>query len=241
MHLKKLPLKFVRSFERRIGYRINRIQKEPPYKPLSINYWWLTQLLYFQDVFELVADVQGDIVECGVGYGHSLFKLCCLAHYEDKGRKIYGFDSFEGFPEPSEEDRSSRNPQKGQWNVATVETIEQLLIEGGGFEPSFIAQSLTLIRGFFEDSLHNYDGESIALLHLDVDLYRSYKVTLESFWPKVAEGGVVLFDEYKDPWSMRDFPGAARAIDEFFGPLADRIQYNEQSMKYFIVKQADAL
>ena len=200
-----------------------------------MTYSQLVHFLYFKEVYNLIADVKGDVVECGVGYGYSFFELCCLTYLENKGRKIYGFDSFEGFPEPSEEDKSPRNPRKGEWNVSTAETIEMLLTKKGKIEPSFIKSNVRLVKGFFENSLQKYDGMSIAFLHLDVDLYKSYKVTLEYFWPMVARGGVVLFDEYKN--EIEKFPGGCKAIDEFFGDLVTQIKYNEPANRYFIVKQ----
>jgi hypothetical protein len=189
VNLKQPIKKLIESLLNNLGYDI---VKKP--KGLVINYGFLLHFLYFKEVYDLIATVEGDIVECGVGYGHSFLKLCCLAHFENKGRLIYGFDSFEGFPEPSKEDSSPRNPQKGEWNVATVETIEQLLGDLG-VEAAFIKNNVRLIKGFFEESVHKFGEKSVAFLHLDVDLYKSYKVTLEYFWPKVAKGGVVLFDE----------------------------------------------
>ncbi len=219
---------------RSLNYFGYNVLKPSAYKQFKTHYESLAHLLYFKEIYDLITNLEGDIVECGVGRGHSFFKLCCLAHYENKGRKIYGFDSFEGFPEPSEEDASPRNPQKGEWNVATVETIEQILTEQGRFELSFINNNVKLVKGFFEESLSRFDGKSIVFLHLDVDLYKSYKVTLEYFWPKVARGGVVAFDEYRN--ATEKFPGAAKAIDEFFGSLVTQIRFNEQANRYYIVK-----
>jgi hypothetical protein len=189
--------------------------------------------LYFKEMYDLIENVEGDVVECGVGYGDSLYKLSCLAYFESKGRKIYGFDSFEGFPEPSDEDRSPRNPRKGEWKVSTEKTIYRNLETG--IDRDFVQNNVKLVKGFFDESLHKYGGGKIALLHLDVDLYRSYKVTLEYFWPKVAQGGIVLFDEYKNELST--FPGATKAIDEFFGDLASQIQFDARVNRYYILKQ----
>lgn len=212
-----------------LGYEIVRRNT------VRVNYDWLAHFLYFKELYDLIPDVEGDVVECGVGYGHTFLKLCCLAHFENRGRRIYGFDSFEGFPEPSEEDRSPRNPQKGEWNVSNVKTIYELLTEACHVERAFVHDNVKLCKGFFGESLHKYDGKSVAFLHLDVDLYQSYKVTLEYFWPKMAQGGVVLFDEYHN--ALRNFPGASKAIDEFFGELAVQIQFNERANRYYIVKR----
>lgn len=211
----------------RLGYQIVRDYR------IGNTRDWLMHFLYFKEMYDLIAEVDGDIVECGVGYGDSLYKLSCLVYYDGKRRRIYGFDSFEGFPEPSDEDRSPRNPRKGDWKVSTVEKIYQVLMNG--IERDFVRDNVILVKGFFDESLRNYEGEKIALLHLDVDLYRSYKVTLEYFWPRVAQGGVVLFDEYRN--SLNRFPGASKAIDEFFGDQASQIQYNERVNRYYILKQ----
>ena len=32
----------------------------------------------------------------------------------------------------------------------------------------------------------------------------------------MVPGGIILFDEYKSPTQLKNFPGAAKAIDEFF-------------------------
>ena len=220
--------------KRSLNYFGYSVLKLSAYKRFKIHYESLAHLLYLKEIYDLVTNLEGDIVECGVGHGHSLYKLCCLAYYENKGRKIYGFDSFGGFPEPSEEDMSPRNPQKGEWNVATVEIIERKLTAAGRIEPSFIQNNVKLVKGFFDESLSRFDGESIAFLHLDVDLYKSYKVTLEYFWPKLAKGGVVAFDEYKN--AIEKFPGAAKAIDEFFGSSVTQIRFHEQANRYYIVK-----
>ena len=231
MNAKQRGKSFIKRSLNYFGYNV---LKPSAHKQFKTHYESLAHFLYFKEIYDLVTDLEGDIVECGVGHGHSFYKLCCLAYYENKGRNIYGFDSFEGFPEPSEEDASPRIPLKGEWNVATVETIERVLTEAGRIEPSFIQNSVKLVKGFFEESLSRFDGESIVFLHLDVDLYKSYKVTLEYFWPKVARGGVVAFDEYRN--ATEKFPGAAKAIDEFFGSLVTQIQFNEQANRYYIVK-----
>ena len=205
-------------------------------KGLEINYGWMVHFLYFKELFDKIKPLEGDIVECGVGFGRTFYQLCCLAQLENGVRRIYGFDSFEGFPEPSKEDGSIRNPKKGQWNIATVEMVGQLLREGG-IGSSFIASKVKIIKGYFEESLHQYDGGKIAFLHLDVDLYQSYKVTLEYFWSKVVKGGVVLFDEYKQPECLERFPGASKAIDEFFGDLVSQIQYHQQANRFYIIKK----
>ena len=77
--------------------------------------------------------------------------------------------------------------------------------------------------------------KKIALLHLDVDLYDSYKVTLERLLPCVTKGGVVLFDEYII--NKEKSPGSVKAIAEFSGDFKNEIQYNNEANGYYIIKR----
>jgi len=152
---------------------------------------------------------------------------------EGKGRNIYGFDSFEGFPEPTIEDASPRNPKKGEWKVMTREQLLKIL-EIMRLPNTFIRDHVRISKGYFEDTVPKSQISKIALLHLDVDLYASYKVCLENLFPKIVDGGVVLFDEYG---STVSFPGAKKAIDEYFNGTSYVISKDDISGKYFVIKR----
>ncbi len=126
---------------------------------------------------------------------------------------------------------------KGDWGNTSKKRILNYLTQNGKVEPSYLRKHIRLVKGFFNESLVKYDNNPIALLHLDCDLYESYKICLEYLWPKVAEGGMVLFDEYKTPSAIKHFPGASKAIDEYFGELKKRIKLNEFANKYYIFKR----
>lgn len=215
-----------------IGYEIrsNATSRVP-----AMTYPTTARLLYFRRLMDLIAPLDGDVVECGVGRGHSLLMLASLVRDEGAGRKIWGFDSFEGFPEPAEEDRSHRNPKKGEWGDTQVVEVRNLLLQGA-LDREFVRSQVTLVKGFFEDSLPKYRGDAIALLHLDVDLYESYLAALRELYPKVVHGGVVAFDEYMGTTEHLNFPGAQRAIDEYFAGTG-RIRRDQISGKYYVVKE----
>jgi hypothetical protein len=94
---------------------------------LNVIYWW--------KFFEMILSVQGDIVECGVGRGRSLITITSLCNYLElsgspiQRRKIFALDSFEGFPEPTENDFSIRNPKKGDWNKSPNQQFEYSINE----------------------------------------------------------------------------------------------------------------
>jgi hypothetical protein len=208
-----------------------RIMKEELVIPA--NYVFLKKLDYFSNLFEKLKGSEGSIVECGVGLGVTFLILAFLVQKEGKKRKLWGFDSFAGFPEPSSEDmKTARQPKKGDWSGISSADIEEILRHAGADE-EFLKNDVRLVKGFFEDSLAAYDGKPIALLHIDADLYSSYKVVLDKLFSKVVKGGLVLFDEYKDPKWL----GATQAIEEFF--KADISEFIEDKItgKYYFIKK----
>jgi O-methyltransferase len=47
-----------------------------------------------------------------------------------------------------------------------------------------------------EDTTARINGEKFGLLHLDCDLYRPTKHSIEFFWPRIAPGGRIVVDDY---------------------------------------------
>jgi hypothetical protein len=211
------------------GYQITRANS------ISLSYKILNGYRYFHDKFERIKDIEGDIVECGVGFGHTLFLLSYLAEIENKKRTVWGFDSFEGFPEPTKEDKSIRNPKKGEWKVITPAELKDIFFRRCGL-PAKSEEYLKIVKGYFRDSLPNHEVKKIAILHLDADLYDSYKVCLEHFYSKVERNGFILFDEYMQKNTQEVFPGAAMAINEFFADKKEKIEYDENYDKYYCRK-----
>jgi hypothetical protein len=108
-----------------------------------------------------------------------------------------------------------------------------LMLNHSGHQKRFISERVHLIKGNVKETLAEFDRK-IAFLHIDLDLYEGYASTLSNLWPQVEEGGVVLFDEYEE--AVENWPGPAKAINEFFGSDVSLIQRDESSGKSFIVK-----
>lgn len=203
------------------------------------------QVLYWFNFFEMIKNVEGDIVECGVGGGRSLLILSALNLLLDQSeggeRTIYGYDSFSGFPEPTVKDKSWRNPKKGEWSTSpsgkyayTKEFIKKVISLAG--VPSN-DEKLFLTRGYFEESLLTHPPRPIALLHLDGDLYQSYKSALEAMFSKVSVGGIIVFDDFLvDSEDNDPFPGARLAVKEFLGKEYDSLLASI-AHKYYYVKK----
>lgn len=198
---------------------------------IPMDFRQMGNFYYLARMAERIKGIDGSIVECGVGKGRTFLDFAYLVSLENKGRTLWGFDSFEGFPEPMAEDNSERNPKKGEWSGTSPGDILKIL-ERAGMSRSDISKYIRLVPGFVENTLTKYDGGKIAILHIDLDLYEAYRITLDTLFPRVAKGGLVLFDEYGHP----NWPGAKKAVDEYFQNKPYKIEYDAPSGKYFVVK-----
>ena len=192
------------------------------------------RILGLHHCYALASRVAGDVVECGVGRGSSFTALLLMAQAEGRGRHVWGFDSFQGLPAPSAEDASWKDRRQGDLRFGTPADVTRAIL-GSDVEAPFFAAHAHLVPGYFDDSLRHYTGERIAFLHLDVDFYQSYTTCLTTLYPRIAPGGVVAFDEYGDP----TYPGARRAIDEYFGDRIGDLQVDPYlANRAFLVKPA---
>jgi predicted O-methyltransferase YrrM len=186
--------------------------------------------LYFLDQVSRVKDVEGDIVECGVSIGHGALLFLLWSDYIGVPRTYWGFDSFEGFPDPVEKDENTPITGKAYW-ASPPETVLRVLRDGR-IPEEVIRDRVRLVKGMFHETLPTYGG-TIALLHLDCDLYESYNVSLAHLYSKVQPGGVIMFDEYNDS----RWPGATKAIDEFFVDKREKVESHPKcTWKHFVQK-----
>ena len=191
----------------------------------------LDRYLYFLNQLERVKHIPGDIVECGVSIGHGALLFLLISEYLGVQRTYYGFDSFQGFPPPVDKDGVTPITHKEYWSNPP-ETVTKVLRDGRVPEKT-IEDRVRLVRGFFDETLPRYRG-AIALLHLDCDLYESYVTSLNMLYDKVAVGGIIMFDEYDDA----RWPGARKAIDEFFADKPEKpIPHAKCTWKYYVVKR----
>lgn len=237
----RMPLKSaLKQTLRSLGYKIEKIDPLEESIPADYNHspflpriyrGALDRYLYFKDMLEKVQTVEGDIVECGVSIGHGALLFTLFSDYIGKPRTYHGFDSFEGFPDPVEKDETTPIKGKGFW-ANPSDTVLKVLNDGRLGEDT-VRDRIRLIKGWFDQTLPEYQGR-IALLHLDCDLYESYKLSLEMLYDKVQPGGVIMFDEYGDT----RWPGATKAIDEFFHDRPEVVQQHPKcTWKYHVVKQ----
>jgi|TARA_B100000315_G_scaffold235916_1_gene251212 hypothetical protein len=210
-----------------LGVRVNRVHESPVF----LFHQDAVRFLYFARRFNEVRHLEGDIVECGVSRGKSLLMLSYLANSCEKDRYVWGYDTFEGLPPPSREDDIDRLVE-GQF-AAVKQVVHDMLLRSDIGE-EYVRDRILLVEGLVQETLPRHKGGPIALLHLDVDLYEGYLSSLQILYDSVVPGGVIMFDEYANV--KEEWPGAKRAIDEFFEGEIEKIKYDSVAKKYYFVK-----
>lgn len=134
-----------------------------------------TQVRLLDVVAQNLRCVEGDVLEFGVASGHSIRHLAKLFH----DRKIYGFDSFQGIPEPW------WTRPKGAFAVTGPPQVD--------------APNVELVEGLFSETVPEFLARwrgVPGLVHVDCDLYSSTIESLGVVLGRCQTGTVILFDEY---------------------------------------------
>ena len=168
------------------------------------------------ELYKLVLDVPGDIIECGVYQGNSFTWLANLSVILEPfaiNRRIIGFDTFEGFSSID----SSADPadvSSDSFADTSYEIISRSLENLDTVRPVNKVNRFELVKGDIVTSLPKYVDEhpwmTCAMLILDTDLYRPTLTALSTVLPIMPKGAVVVFDEY----NYQNFPGETQAVRE---------------------------
>jgi O-methyltransferase len=178
-------------------------------------------------------NVSGDLAECGVFRGGSLVPTAIYLQQRGIPKHIFGFDSFQGFDAVVNKDVALGGTRDPHRKLGGFSETSEGLVAGklGRFK---VERGVTLMPGYFRDSLQKCAESRFSFVHLDCDTYDSYSECLRFFYPRVNPGGIVLFDEYNDP----AWPGCNMAIDEFLADKPEKPQLitKDNYQKFYIEK-----
>ncbi len=199
----------------------DRIETKLENFPKYVRRQHLKRFLAMYEIFKLILPVKGSIVECGVFRGFSVMawaKLSAILEIlepENLTRRVYGFDSFDGFPSVTEMDRSTAgDAAAGDFQGSSYDELQELIRVYD--QDRFLGHipKVQLIRGDATKSMPDFVKENshllVSLLFLDMDLYEPTKAALEHFLSRMPKGAVLAFDELDNPiW-----PGETTALLE---------------------------
>jgi Macrocin-O-methyltransferase (TylF) len=203
----------------------------------------ITRFLAHYELFRMVRDVPGHIVECGVYQGASFFafaKLLEIFSPGDRIRQVIGFDSFQGLAltEKDGPEYPNRSKIDGGWKSGHFKKALMALLDlfhRDSFVPH--APRARIVEGDILETVPKYvsdnPGIRISLLHLDVDVYKPTLCALQHLYPRVVSGGVVVLDEY----AMEEWGGESAAFEEYFNgkpPKTQKFPWTSTPGAYFV-------
>lgn len=164
------------------------------------------------ELLEKTFDIDGDIVEFGCYRGDTsvIFERHLEKYRNENPNKslklLWIYDSFEGLPEKTYEDKSVAGDQfkAGELLVTKREVIEKFKRNG--------LKIPRIRKGFFENLNREEDvPKKISFAFLDGDLYKSIKTSLNIVENRMSDGGIIIVHDYNNP----ELPGSSKAVDEW--------------------------
>ena len=153
----------------------------------------------------LAEGVTGEFAELGVYRGNS---AAVLAHYaRGVGRRLSLFDTFEGFDVRDLIGVDQRAPR--EFADTSLEAVRPLVGDEG----------VRYLPGRFPDSFPADMAETrFSVVHLDCDLYEPIRAGMQTFFPCLSPGGLMIVHDYGNPC----WPGVKLAVDEYLRDRAER-------------------
>lgn len=191
---------FSKSFEYENGFYLT----SEPYR--------IGNLLAHFELYKKILHLPGDVLEFGVFKGSSFIQFCTFRELleNERSRRIVGFDVFGNFP--TQGTLPSDITFAAKWNEIFAETFisredMECFIRRKGFNNTLLVEGdiLSTLDTYLEQAPYT----RIALLHIDTDVYEPCRCILERCWPRVINGGIVIFDDYAT------IEGETLAVDEF--------------------------
>lgn len=173
-------------------------------------------------LYNMVRDIPGDIVECGVFKGSGILSWLKIKEilHPNAFKKVIGFDYFDT--------ASLIKSLKGddQYKMAKLFSTRNFehgldfeeLLTNKIFNCGFDRSEFELVKGDITKTASDFvearPGFKISLLYMDLDLEEPTYYALASLWHQVSRGGIVVFDEYAyHQWSE------SIGVDRFFQDL----------------------
>lgn len=142
-------------------------------------------------------NILGDFAEAGVYQGSTSRILHLLA----PEKKLYLFDTFEGFP------KSDIDREDERFRDTDMEFVKRNI---GNLD------NIIFKKGYVPATFAGLEKEKFAFVMLDMDIYKPTLASLEFFYSRISRGGYLFAHDYNSPES--DY-AIKRAFTEF---MADK-------------------
>lgn len=136
--------------------------------------------------------IEGAFAELGVYQG----KTSAFIHHLAPERRLYLFDTFEGFP-----DRSLEGRRDGRFRDTSQEFVARTIGD---------TRNIEFRKGYFPETAAGIEYQHFAFVLLDFDHYRPALDALAFFYPRLVRRGFFFMHDFNSPESDRAISRAAR-------------------------------
>jgi O-methyltransferase len=135
--------------------------------------------------------IPGDYAEFGVWQGRTFVEAWRLGSRTPTRRRYFAYDSFEGLPEVEGEDDT------GRWETAEF-SHSRRAFEARLRRARVPGSDIEVVEGFFDATLKPEVAEprQVAIAWVDCDLYLSTVPVLDFLTDRLAQGAILLFDDW---------------------------------------------
>ncbi len=149
------------------------------------------------------ANIPGAMAELGVFRG----TFSALINKKFADRKLYLFDTFEGFNEEEAESEKRKGRCSGSFITSHKETSVDMMLKNLPYP-----EQAVVCKGFFPESVTDEaEKETYAFVSLDVDFEESTYNGLKFFYPRLSEGGYIFIHDYNTYF----LEGVKRAVERY--------------------------
>ena len=145
-------------------------------------------------------NIQGNTAELGVFQGD----FAKLINHFFPDRKLYLFDTFEGFDSRDKATEIAENysdPERQDFSQTSVELVLSKMEHRG---------NCIVRKGWFPETAEGVD-DKFCFVRLDADLYQPIIAGLEFFYPKLVHGGIMMIHDFNNT----GYNGVRQAVKEF--------------------------
>lgn len=199
---------------------------------LSCDLKRISKILAHYELFKMVNNLPGAIVECGVFKGISLVRFAMFRDLfgNEFSKKIIGFDTYDEFPETKFKDdvpiREKFIKNAGNQSISRKQ-LEKILKHKN-------LSNISLVPGDICQTVPEFVKRNpqlkISMLNLDTDIYEPAVTILKYLFPLIVKGGILVLDDYGV------FPGETKAVDEYFNNNVEIKKFNFCMTPSYIIK-----
>ncbi|RTY92277.1 TylF/MycF/NovP-related O-methyltransferase [Flavobacterium sp. GT3R68] len=163
---------------------------------------WRTYIVcWFAD---LVKNLEGDFVECGVYTGAYSSAVIDYIDFQNLSKKFYLLDTYEGLV-PGMISEAERKAGIDVYLKGHYTNVYEQVVK------TFAPFNVEVIKGIVPETLPLCKAEKICYLSIDMNCVEPEIAAANYFWDKIVTGGVIVLDDYGFPLHIEQ----KKAFDAF--------------------------